>query len=365
MSIYLRGSTWWTRITMDGKRYYDSCNTSDKKQAQEFHDQRKAELWREARLGERKERTIEDTFKKWLREHSGKRSALDDKRHSEWWLEKFKAEKITLLSDVSADVVGDIRDEYMYSFNQKLKGTQKQIAPATVNRKLAFLRTVLNAAHREYEWIPSAPKIRMLSEDNERVRWLTPVELQRLVKALPEPYSSMAELAVATGLRQSNVYGLRWEDVNLVNKTLTFPKKVMKNGQPFTIPLNQMGLNVVKRWIGKHNELVFVRKDGYPINGVPTSTWKKACTKAGIEDFRWHDLRHTWASLMRQSGKVGLDLIQELGGWKSGKMVQRYAHLSVEHLATSAEVLDDVFDVKGQIWDNSQGAENVTRLVAA
>jgi integrase len=99
---------------------------------------------------------------------------------------------------------------------------------------------------------------------------------------------------------------------------------------------------VVRRWIGKHEEFVFVRTDGQQVRGLPTNTWTLALKKAGLQNFKWHDLRHTWASLLRQSGKVGLDLLQELGGWKSAKMVQRYAHLSVEHLASSADVLDAV-----------------------
>lgn len=70
--------------------------------------------------------------------------------------------------------------------------------------------------------------------------------------------------------------------------------------------------------------------------------WKAALLKAGIKSFRWHDLRHIWASWLRQSGKVRLDMIQEMGGWKSALMVQRYAHMDVEHLAASAAVMDGV-----------------------
>ena len=73
--------------------------------------------------------------------------------------------------------------------------------------------------------------------------------------------------------------------------------------------------------------------------------WKKAIDLAGLEDVRWHDLRHTWASLMRQGG-VGLDTLQELGGWQSRDMVQRYAHLNVEHLAPAASVIDGLLSPK-------------------
>lgn len=342
MSIFQRDGVWWLDITMHGKRSRESCNTVDEKQAREYHDNRKAELWREAKLGERPRKTVEEAFARWLSEHQHKRSASDDLRHYEFWTQEFARCKVKYLDQVHPDVVAEIRNLEAKRVIVTAKGVEKPIAPATVNRKLSFLRTVMNAACREYRWVEVAPLIRLFPENNERVRWLTPTELGRLLNALPEPYSSMAEFAVATGLRQANVMGLRWEGVDFINRTATFPEKVMKNGQPFTIPLNQTAMAVVRRWIGKHEEFVFVRTDGQQVRGLPTNTWTLALKKAGLQNFKWHDLRHTWASLLRQSGKVGLDLLQELGGWKSAKMVQRYAHLSVEHLASSADVLDAV-----------------------
>lgn len=65
---------------------------------------------------------------------------------------------------------------------------------------------------------------------------------------------------------------------------------------------------------------------------VSTKAWKKALKRAGIEDFRWRDLRHTWASWHVQSG-TPLHVLQELGGWQTATMVRRYAHLAVDHLA--------------------------------
>ena len=72
---------------------------------------------------------------------------------------------------------------------------------------------------------------------------------------------------------------------------------------------------------------------------APDAVWAKACEQAGIEDFRWHDLRHTWASWLRQNGAT-IDVIQQLGGWKSRVMVERYAHLSLDHLRNAAALVD-------------------------
>lgn len=350
MPIYRRGKAgpWWMRVMMDGKMVRESCHTTDKVFAQEHHDKRVAELWRNVRLGERTKHTVREACVLWLSEHEHKKSYSDDVRYFDFWMKELDRLKITFLEELTPDVMLKIRKREEARTPRNAKDSKQRMAPATVNKKLSFMRAVLNAAVREYQWCDSSILVKLLPESNERVRWITPSDVGRLIDVLPEPYSSMAELSVATGLRQGNVMGLRWENVNLSNATITFADKQMKNGKPFSIPLNQTAIAVIRKQIGVHKEFVFVRKDGYRINGLPTKTWKTALAKAGIEDFHWHDLRHTWASLMRQSGKVGLDILQELGGWKSQRMVQRYAHLSVEHLSDYADVLDSVLSPTGE-----------------
>jgi len=115
---------------------------------------------------------------------------------------------------------------------------------------------------------------------------------------------------------------------------------VMKNGLPFSCPLNETAMTIIRRWSGKHEEFVFSRQ-GAEVTGVPSRLWARAVQQAGLVDVRWHDLRHTWASLMRQSG-VSLSDLRELGGWESHQMVDRYAHLTVEHLAPKAAVINGV-----------------------
>lgn len=103
------------------------------------------------------------------------------------------------------------------------------------------------------------------------------------------------------------------------------------------MPLNGDAMATVKAQIGKHPEYVFTYR-GNPIQQTNTKAWRSALKRAGIANFRWHDLRHTWASWHRQHG-TPLDRLKELGGWKSFEMVERYAHLSAEHLAPHANVL--------------------------
>ena len=142
-------------------------------------------------------------------------------------------------------------------------------------------------------------------------------------------------------MRQSNVLGLKWAQVDLKHRKAVFPHEVMKNGLPFSCPLNETAMTVIKRWVGVDDKFVFTCHRA-KVAGVPSRIWAKALQRAGLVDVRWHDLRHTWASLMRQSG-VSLSDLRELGGWESHQMVDRYAHLNVEHLAPKAAVLDGVF----------------------
>lgn len=113
-----------------------------------------------------------------------------------------------------------------------------------------------------------------------------------------------------------------------------------KNGDYISVPLSAQAMEVLQRQKGKHPVRVFTYK-GKPIVNANTRAWKQALKRAGIEDFRWHDLRHTWASWHRMHGTPTHEL-KQLGGWKSNEMVERYAHLSPEHLSAAAARLDSI-----------------------
>ncbi len=335
MSIYRRGSTWWFTITIKGRTHRGSCKTSDQSEAQEYHDRFRAELWRGRVIGEAKKRTIVEAIDRFLAEHEHKRSYRDDLRYAQWWKGQFESVGVKLLEEVNSDLVKDIRGDALEQNTRR--GTKT--TPATVNRRLAFLSAVIRCAALEWQWMTMAPKFRMLPGERQRNRYLSPKEVVRLVECLPRPYADMGLFAVSTGLRQHNVMKLRWSNLDMQRRIATFPDLVMKNGLPFSCSLNETATKVIQKWIGRHEEYVFVREDGESINGIPSKTWKVALQKAGLANVRWHDLRHTWASLLRQNG-VNLSDLREMGGWETPQMVQRYAHLNVEHLASKAAVMD-------------------------
>ncbi len=166
---------------------------------------------------------------------------------------------------------------------------------------LEVVRAILRKAEREWEWIDRAPSIRMLNEDNRRIRWITNEEAQRLIQNLPSHLADMAACALATGLRMSNITGLQWSNVDLVKRHAWIHPDQAKAKKAIPVPLNTNAVAIIRRQLGKHNQYVFVYK-GNPISECNTKAWKKALKRAGIDNFRWHDLRHTWASWHVQNG---------------------------------------------------------------
>ena len=141
----------------------------------------------------------------------------------------------------------------------------------------------------------------------------------------------MAEFSLLTGLRESNVVNLGWNQLDMQRKCAWIHADQAKGKKAIAVPLNSEAIAVIQSQIGKHQDKVFTFK-GKPIKGCNNHAWCKALKRVGIEDFRWHDLRHTWASWHVQNG-TPLHILQELGGWSSYEMVKRYAHLSPAHLS--------------------------------
>jgi integrase len=218
-----------------------------------------------------------------------------------------------------------------------LKKIQSGVANGTVNRMLALLRSILRRAAFEWEWFASVPRVRLLKEPTRRVRYLTKAQAQRLLAELPSHLAEMAAFSLATGLRKSNVTGLHWEQVDMARCMAWVHPDQSKSRRAIPVPLNDDAMRILALCVGRHPQLVFAFK-GEAIAQVNTAAWKKALKRASINDFRWHDLRHTWASWHVQNG-TPLNVLQELGGWESPQMVRRYAHFSASHLAAYARCL--------------------------
>ena len=322
--IYQRGGIWYLDIRLPGgTRLRRSAGTQDKQQAQELRAKLEHELWQQTRLGTKPKRTWDEAAVKWLQEKGGKKSIIDDIRR----LRR----------------LGFLRGVYLHQISRKL--VMDNVAAfscgnSTKNRYLALIRSILYKAEREWEWIDKAPKLTLYQEPKKRIRWLTTQEAQRLVDALPGVWQQMALFSLNTGLRQSNVFGLTWEQVDLPHRTPWIHPDQAKNGRPLAVPLNDRSLDILSERMGMHRKYVFTQ-NGRVITKLNRKIWEKALADAGISDFRWHDFRHTWASWLIQSG-VPVAVLKEMGGWESMAMVERYAHLSSAHLLTHSRALDNL-----------------------
>ncbi|SJM94964.1 tyrosine-type recombinase/integrase [Crenothrix polyspora] len=318
MSIYKRGETWWIQFkTPNGERIQQSAWTQVKEEAQELHDTLKAQAWREKNLGARPRHTWQEAVVRWLTEQSHKKSIETDKTRLRWLDQHLHDTKIDEITKTMVDAI-------------KTAKQNEGVSNATINRTLAILRSILNKSKQEWEWIDSVPYIRMLPEPSMRVRWLSYIEADRLISELPDHLKAMVKFTLATGLRESNVTGLQWKQVDMIRRCAWVNADQAKGKKAIAVPLNSDSCEIIKEQFGKHETYVFTYK-GNPVTRANNNAWEKALKRAGIEDFRWHDLRHTWASWHIQSG-TPLNVLKELGGWSDLTMVMRYAHLSSEHL---------------------------------
>lgn len=314
---------WWARFTTpNGKRIRVSTGTENRKQAQEFADQLKAKTWNIQKLGEKPERHWQEAVLRWLDETSHKATQKDDIAHLRW-LDPYLGG--LMLPSITRNTIDDL----------VLRRKQEGVSNATVNRMLAVVRAILRRAALDWEWLDKVPKFRLLPEAKRRIRWLTKQESARLIRELPEHLAEMVRFDLATGLRQANVTELEWSQIDLERRFAWIHADQAKARKPISVPLNSAAMSVLLRQQGKHPIRVFTY-EGKPVRQVNTKAWRHALKRAGITDFRWHDLRHTWASWHVQNG-TPLNALQELGAWDSADMVRRYGHLGQNHLARYAE----------------------------
>lgn len=211
----------------------------------------------------------------------------------------------------------------------------------SVQKELTVLKHLFSLA---IEWeivsINPAQDVKAPKAPAGRVRYLQPTELRALLEACPDWLRPVVGLAVCTGMRRGEVLGLRWLDVDLANQRIMLPQT--KNGEGRIVYLNQMAqtvlMSVERAAESKTTDRVFA--DVGPDQA--TVAFGRVCRDLGIEDFRFHDLRHTAASWLRMSG-ADIHTVAQLLGHKDLRMAARYQHLSPAFLAEAVGKLDAVF----------------------
>ena len=277
-----RSRFWWIATTLpSGQRIRQSSGTEDRDEAEALLAKIRLEAFRADKFGIKVQRSWQEAVVRYLSSKSHLRSFADSRRI---WrgLDRYLGQ--LMLCDIDGDVIWRITQAELKRGNQ----------PATVNRYLPVVRNLLRTARDEWQWINGVPKIRLLPGEVERDRWLTQEEAERLIDACPPHLAALVRFALATGCRAREITGLEWDRVDLKRATAWIDRT--KNGTPRGVPLNRDAIAVLKAERGKHPVFCFTFR-GEPIGWEVTNTaWRAAVEKAGITDFRFHDLRHTWAS---------------------------------------------------------------------
>lgn len=267
-------------------------------------------------------------------------NAANTIRHLNWWKKQLGE---FALSAIRPQMIAEKRDELSKGV---VRGNQLR-NPATVVRYLSHLSHLFTIASREWEWVSENPvrKVSKPTVSPGRVRYLEKDEIKRLLDCTKQSKSkdlhAVVVMALGTGMRLSEIMNLRWDQVDVANEVIKLPTS--KNGDPRFIPLKGFVLETVKLRIdpkgAKAHGLLF--PSPYDVKR-PTdirSAWETAIKKSGIQNFRFHDLRHTTASYLAMSGK-GLHDIATLLGHKDLQVTRRYSHLSNDYKANMVSELN-------------------------
>lgn len=302
-------------------------------------------------FGASKRHTFKELCEEYEKHAAGLRSFGDRQRHLERWRAEFGTD---LLSDITPQRIMKVREKLLGEptrYTTRATGDSEVDAKremgkrsgAAVNRYLATLSAALAYAVKPLGWLESNPveKVTKSKEPPGRVRFLSDDERTRLLEAC-RPHADLylaLVLSLTTGGRQSEIMGLTWGQVDFGRKTLTLIET--KNGDRRTLPLVGEAFALLQerskvRSLKENRVFVPVKEDGKQRS--LREAWERALATAEIENFHWHDLRHTAASYLVMSG-VSLVEVAKILGHRTLAMVARYAHLADEHIVATGEKL--------------------------
>lgn len=268
----------------------------------------------------------------------------------QWWR---KSLGYCILSDLSPSLLAEQRDRL--AREKTPKGNLR--SPSTIVRYLAVLSHALTVAVKEWEWLDDTPmrKVSKPQEPRGRVRYLDEDERIRLLEACKEssnPYIYIiVVLALSTGMRQGEILNLTWKDVDLERERIILEET--KNGERRAVPLSGHILDLLRELSKKQRAdsvLLFPGQDPKKHADIRFA-WEKALEDGMILNFRFHDLRHTFASYLAMR-KATLTELKSLLGHKTASMTARYSHLSEAHgAAVVSDMTKDIFDKKESLQE--------------
>lgn len=337
---------YWYNFTINGRRFRGSTKTDCYETAKAVIAKIRSEAHHNLTFGEKKpELTFDAATGKYLLEHGQYlKSYKTVDGHCARMLAFFgQAQTLSAIGNKQ------VNDYVAHRRTQVDDKGSRIVSDTTINRELETLRKIFNLARDKWEVAVGDVNFRqhMLREPEARTRWITHEEAEKLINAAADHIKAPIQFALLTGLRWSNIRGLKWRDVDLKNCEMQFRiKSNIPGGKLLVLPITEelhallgslrtrMLYRNRKRVRGKNGETVIYTAGsedyvftyrGEPVVDNCRKSFRSACDAAGINDFRWHDLRHTAASWMIQSG-VPIDLVQEILGHTQITTTKKYAH---------------------------------------
>ena len=337
--IYKRGNVYWIRYSgLDGKIVRESTGSIKFRDAEALLIQRRQAI-KEGKQPELIRITKNYTFNELISEYLK-------------WAERQMSftSKQGFIKQLS-EAFGNLplrRFNTMLLEQYQTERLQKGNKPATINRHIATLKHAFTKAVDwnmvEGETLKRVRKCKLLPENNRRLRYLSKEESQALINACSPHLRPIVITGLNTGMRKEEILSLEW-DKHIDLKHGFILLDVTKNGERREIPINQTLRDTLQRIPRRlDSPYVFVDDDGKRFRYVNRS-FKSACRKAGIKDFRFHDLRHTFASHLIMAG-IDLTTVKELLGHKTLTMTLRYSHLAPSHKVKAVDVLDNTLNGK-------------------
>ncbi len=329
---------WSIRLRVNGKDVKHSTKTSNRRMAEQIETEMKYDLVRgrfELR-DESNKRTFKQMAEKYMTEYAVKKRPMSMSRDRVALLHLMPVFGDMYLSQIEPNLI----------VTYKHQRYQEGASPVSINYELGFCKHAFNLAIREWNWTHENPfiKVSMEKVDNERLRWLTDEERLKLLDACEGWVRDVVIFALNTGIRRTNIIRLTWKMVDLNRETITLDSTETKNRERLVVPMNTNVKKLLQersrvRYL--NNPYVFTQPDGSPIpRSVLQRHFDMAVDKARIEDFHFHDCRHTFASYLVQKD-VSLYTVQKLLGHKDISQTTRYAHLAPKTLEVAVRRLDD------------------------
>jgi len=352
VGVYKRGKTWYICFQdPNGNIVRESTKQEYKKTAEDILRKRKSEV-AEGKFLDRQERPIM-TFSEmadWFWENHGKYKKANGYKAILDRLKKFFGDR--QIATITPEQINEFRQHRL-----------EEVSDRTTNRDLQILKCMFNRIIEFKRWgkVVDNPVryVKLSKERNERIRYLEPKQIEALLDHASDRLRPIVVTALHTGMRRGEILNLKWEHVDLKNGTLYVAES--KSGEGRHIPISSTLRETLMQLPSRFQKgYVFpsylpsrkpgAKDDGQrPFTDVKTG-FAKALTDAKITDFRFHDLRHTFASQLAMNG-VDLNEVRDLLGHKSLTMTLRYAHLSPEHKRDAIRRLDDAISIRKKAGD--------------